>query len=464
MGELFRKGESRPFTRNDLGLYEQARSTQHLHEVPVLQRSDNRHEYLFFGLFDGTGQDADNPKQLLTNVGLLREQLNILRDDPDNRIGYDYVAGIGTQSNPLARYKDALIPHSWAGRIENAYLELATQTKIWREQDPDAQIRVAHVGYSRGAVLSVGLARLVDQYGIANPDDLRFGRDAHGNITVQGPHPPLVEPGQAAQAMGLYDPVATHLPDDFDARRPGSVISAVAMAAAHEQRVAFPHQAILQPGLSSDRRFANLLMPGGHSNVGGGNRDPGAETMAFNSMADYLNGLRDTPLFTHRPLPDDPDQYTVHQARGPTAVPGLDRSGLREVRQDLANCKIVDPCRDGEPVNRALAEQFEYRRLQPTAPLPALAPAQRQGAAQQAEQPQRMTSFADPHVDRAYSALLAGDSDQLDRIAIEFAQSPAGRHMAQQGDQWLARQQATEHRQMQERQATQRQADPVLSR
>lgn len=464
MGELFRKGESRSFTRDDLGLYERAQSTQHLHEVPVLQRSGNPREHLFFALLDGTGQDADNPKQLLTNVGALREQLNILRDDPDNRVGYGYVAGIGTQSNPVMRYKDALMPHSWANRIEEAYRELATQTKMWREQDPDAQVRIAHVGYSRGAVLSVGLARLVDQHGIADPGGLTFGRDAHGNITVQSPHPPLVQPGQAAQAMGLYDPVATHMPENFNARRPGSVISAVAMAAAYEQRVAFPHQTILEPGLSSDRRFANLLMPGGHSNVGGGNRDPGAETMAFNSMTDYLNGLRDKPLFTHRPLPDDPDRYTVYQARGPTAVPGLDRSGLREVRQDLANCKIVDPCRDGEPVNRALAEQFEYRRLQPTAPLPAFAPAQSQDAAEQTQRPQRTTSFTDPHVDRAYAALLAGDSDRLDRIAIEFAQSPAGQRMAQQGDQWLAQQQALEQRQMQEQQAAQRHADPVLSR
>lgn len=456
MGELFRKGESRPFTQADLDLYERARATQALQEVPVLQRSDNPHEYLFFAMFDGTGQDVDNPKQLPTNVGVLNRQLNALKDDPDLRIGGKYVEGIGTQSNWVARYRDAWMPHTWDGRIEEAYQALANQVKEWREQDPDAQVRVAHVGYSRGAVLSAGLARLVDQYGIADPEELSFGRDAHGNITVESPRPPLVQPGQTAQAMGLYDPVATNLPDHYDARLPPSVISAVALAAAHEQRVAFPHQTILEPGLSPDRRFANLLMAGGHSNMGGGNRDPGAEAMAFNSMADYLNGLSDRPLFAYRPLPDDPALYTVYQARGPTAVPGLDRDGLRALRPDLANCRIVDPCREREPLDLALAEQFEYRRMQPAAPMPAFPLPQQQQTAPvvrpvpepappiHPDAPTRHVYSDDAYLGRTHAALLARDGDRLDRIAIEFAQSPEGQRMAQLGDELLARQQAQE--------------------
>jgi hypothetical protein len=370
MGEFFKGGASRPVTQAELGLYEQAQALQARQQVPVLQRTDNPHEHLFVALFDGTGQDVNDPKQLASNVGVLKEQVYQLQMDPALRVSGYYVEGIGTQKNPLTRAWDGAFAYTWDDKIEGAYRELAEQTQKWLKQDPDAQVRIAEVGYSRGAVLAPGFARLVDNYGIANPTDLNFGRDAHGNITVESPHPPLVPPGEVAQAMGLFDPVGTNMPKNYDARLPPSVISAFSMMAANEQRKVFPHETIVAPELSADARFLNVPVPGGHSNVGGGNGENGLEALAFNQMADYLNGLRDAPLFEHRSLPDDPSQYTVYQARGATALPGLDHDGQRDLREELANCKIVDPCRDAEPMNQDLAGKFEYRSLQPSAHVP----------------------------------------------------------------------------------------------
>lgn len=48
--------------------------------------------------------------------------------------------------------------------------------------------------------------------------------------------------------------------------------------------------------------------------------------------------------------------------------------------------------------------------------------------------------FDDLLVTRAYAALLAGDSAELDRVAGEFSRSPEGQRMAQVGDQALAQQ------------------------
>lgn len=372
MGELTRKGQARPVTQEELELYTRAQSLQSEHRVPLLQRTDNPHEYLYFPLFDGTGQDVNNPRQLPTNIGLLSKQAEFLSQDPRNRIGQYYVEGIGTQSFWLTRLIDGYRPFTWDEKIEEGYRALAIQVKEWKANDPDAQIRLAHVGYSRGAVLSVGLARLVDQYGIADPQGLKFGENEHGNITVITQRPLLVAPGQTAQVMGLYDPVATNMPKNYDARLVPSVISAYSQLAFNERRVAFPHQSIVDAELSADGRFFRASHPGGHSNVGGGNQEPGLEVVSFNGMVDYLNGLRDKPLFAYRPLPDDASLYTVYQARGVTAVPGLDGDGVRDLREDLANCSIVDPCRDAEPMNEALASRFEYRPLQPSAPMPAL--------------------------------------------------------------------------------------------
>ncbi|MBB3175806.1 glycoside hydrolase family protein [Variovorax sp. Sphag1AA] len=70
--------------------------------------------------------------------------------------------------------------------------------------------------------------------------------------------------------------------------------------------------------------------------------------------------------------------------------------------------------------------------------------------------------FNAPYLDRTYAALQAGDSNQLDRIAIEFAQSPEGLRMAQLGDQLFTQQQAQEQQQLQEQQMTQARQSPVM--
>ncbi|WP_146095499.1 phospholipase effector Tle1 domain-containing protein, partial [Xanthomonas theicola] len=160
MGELFRDGASRPVTPGELDMYTKAQALQAQQQAPILQRSDNSHDYMFFAMFDGTGQDADDPKQSPTNVGVLKSQLREVAQAPDSRVGYNYAKGIGTQHNPLARTWDGAFPYTWDDRIEETYTSLATQTKQWREQDPEAQIRIAEVGYSRGAVLAPGFARL----------------------------------------------------------------------------------------------------------------------------------------------------------------------------------------------------------------------------------------------------------------------------------------------------------------
>jgi hypothetical protein len=417
MGELTRKGEFRPITADDLAVQQQrAQDMQSMQEVPVLQQSGSPHEYLYFAMFDGTGQDADDPKQELTNVGVLKEQIYQLSKDAELRLGGHYVRGVGTQDNPLVRVADKALAFSWDEKIEQSYLDLANQAKEWKEQDPEAQVRVAGVGYSRGAVLSAGLARLIDQYGIADPEDLNFGRDAQGNITVESNRPRLMEPGSVAQALALYDPVGTSFPESFDSRTPPSVISATTLTARDEDRRDFAHQAILDPGLSDDRRFANLLVPGGHSNAGGGNRDPGIEAMAFNTMADYLNALRDKPIIRYRALPAELSQYTVFQARGVSAIRGMDQDELRDFRVELANCKIVDPCRDGEPIDQALAGQFRYRTLKPTAPLPEL-PGLQPGRANQTAEPRPLLPTDPAHPDHALFRKVDAGVSKLDQQA-----------------------------------------------
>ncbi|NID05143.1 DUF2235 domain-containing protein [Luteibacter jiangsuensis] len=368
MGQLLSGGTTRPASASDLDAYERMREQQAKQTVPVLQHRDRPHEYLFIALFDGTGQSAYNDR-LLTNIGELKKQADELADEHSNRVRVGYAEGIGTQKNPFARAIDGAIPYTWDDKIRKVYRDLSRAAEQWKHEDPEAQIRVVGVGYSRGAVLVPGLARLVDQFGIAHPEGLKFGRDAHGNLTVKSPST-LVPPGEVAQAVGLFDPVGTNLPKNYDARLPKSVLSGFSQIARDEQRELFPHQTILDPDWSDDGRFLSATLPGGHSNVGGGNDDAGLETLAFNGMADYLNALTDRPLFTHREVPPDPAQFTIFQADGVTAAFGLrmDKDGQRNLRDELANCKIVDICRDAEPVDPSLASRFDWQRVTPEPP------------------------------------------------------------------------------------------------
>lgn len=368
MGKVNSSAGSRPATADDFRMQQDVRQQLQQLSVPVLQRNATANEYLFFAFLDGTGQDLNNPRLgPATTVGTLYEQALAKADEPDSRIGAHYSRGIGTQPRTMARAWDGMLAYTWEDGIKDAYRDLAIQASAWVNNDPQAEIRVVGIGYSRGAVQTAGLLRLIDEYGIVPEEGLGFGHDRNGNISVISRLPPLVLPGQTAQATLLLDPVATNMPANFDARLPPSVISRVAIMAAHEQRELFPHQAINDPGMTPDGRAINVAAPGGHSNVGGGNRDAGLEILTGNAAIDYLNTLRDQPLFEKRAVPMDLDTMTLYQARGATSLYGLkiDGDGQRNLREALANCKIVDPCNDSEPIDQALAARFEHRSIQP---------------------------------------------------------------------------------------------------
>lgn len=80
-------------------------------------------------------------------------------------------------------------------------------------------------------------------------------------------------------------------------------------------------------------------------------------------------------------------------------------------------------------------------------------------------------SLGSPHRDHAYAALKAGDSDEVGRIAVEFAQSPRGQELIERGNQLLAQQQAQELQQLleqnrqleQQRESERQRSGPVMT-
>ncbi|GHD73726.1 hypothetical protein GCM10007164_23390 [Luteimonas padinae] len=361
----------------DLETYEAARRDLSQMQMPVLYRSDNPDSYLYFASFDGSGQDVRREGEVPTNVGAIHRQLHRLKEEQGHdRIASGYVPGPGTQRNPLVGLLDNAFAFSYDDRIIDAYKQFARQAQLWLQENPNAEIHIASIGYSRGATLIPGFARLVERHGILDPASLEFHKHASGELVAISQLPPLVPPGRTAHAVALFDPVSTSLPRQYDLRLPSSVISGYALLSRDELRWLFAHTTMIPDGVTPDGRFGRSTVAGAHSDVGGGNRLKGLEIRAGNIVIDYLNSLSDVPLLQARVLPDDPAMDVIHRSEqgllGAYALGAAPR-GERYVKQTL--CVVIDPCRDAMPRDEALAAGFEYRR--PAAPRPEPGPPDR---------------------------------------------------------------------------------------
>src|SRR5690606_22213897 len=349
-------------TADDLEAYDQAQLDLAAMQVPVLYRSDNPNSYLYFLSFDGSGQNVRREDEVPTNVGMIHRQLESLEEHGERRVMGSYVAGPGTQRNPIAAAFDHVLAFSYDERIIDAYVQFAGQAQRWLRENPNAEIHIASIGYSRGATLIPGFARLVEQYGILDPTGLSFHKDANGELVATSPRPPLVPPGQTAHAVALFDPVSTSLPKNYDLRLPSSVISGYSLLAADERRRLFSHTTMIGDGVTPDGRFGRSTVAGSHSDVGGGYRANGLEIRSGNVMVGYLNALMDRPLLSTREVPADPTMSVIHRSEqamfGLFAI-GASEPGERYVRERL--CVVVDPCTAAMSRDEALPARFEYR-------------------------------------------------------------------------------------------------------
>ncbi len=283
-------------------------------QAPVLIHAGNPHERLYAACMDGTGNDESKPQfGQETNVARIHDQIYAAGND---RIQAGYVPGPGTQDHWLARTRDDISGASYNVRLEEAYKQFIDQASKWKAEDPQADIRVVVTGFSRGAEEAAGLARLIDERGIQNPDGAIYTKNRDNQIAhVDYTKPPIVAPGQVAQAELLFDAVGTgYAMAHVDRRPPPSVISGLQIIAADERRSAFKSDHIVDPGLSPDRRFLGVTVAGAHSDIGGSYRLDGLGARSENLAIDYLNALSDKPFLQRAAVPDDPRMSVVHRS------------------------------------------------------------------------------------------------------------------------------------------------------
>ncbi len=336
-------------------------------QTPVLVHAGNPHEYLYVAAFDGTGNDVYKDPQHATNIAKLHKQI---LEGGNRQISAGYVPGPGTQDHYLARTLDGIDGNTYDERVEKMYQLFIEKAKQWRAEDPQAEIRIADIGFSRGSEQAAGFARLVHERGIQDQAGAHYSLDRDGQIThVEYTRPPLVAPGQVAQAVGLFDAVGTGEPvRDHDRRLPPSVISGFQIISADERRGLFKSDRIIDPGMTPDGRFLGVIVAGVHSDVGGSYHRDGLAIRSDNLMTDYLNALSDRPFLKLQAVPDDPRLNVVHRSedgmliyRLGHKIDRLSPDGYNELLVPKREAAQVSDPYNAEPRDETLNRQFERR-------------------------------------------------------------------------------------------------------
>ncbi|MEJ7806602.1 MAG: DUF2235 domain-containing protein, partial [Telluria sp.] len=328
--------------------------------------------------FDGTGNDANKDPAHATNVANVRDQIEALNRRGNHKIGVGYVPGPGTQDAFLAKSLDGMRGHTYDERLEQMYKQFIDQVARWRKDDPNVEIRIAAIGFSRGGEQAAGFTRLVHERGIHDATGAVYTYDNEGQIKgIKYNNPPFVAPGQVAQAVGLFDPVGTGEPiKDHDRRLPPSVISGFQIKAEDERRGLFKSSHIIDQGMTPDRRFLGVTVGGAHSNIGNSYHRDGLGIRNGNLMADFLNALSDKPFIEKRFEPDDPRRNVVHRSeegmviyRVGEKVDRLKPEGYVELLVPESQRKKVRDPFNAEPRDESLNQHFE-RKAVPIGPVP----------------------------------------------------------------------------------------------
>ena len=463
-----------PASPADLQRYTDAATQLGQMQVPVLVSRDRPDERLFVAVLDGTGNDRNNPAMgPQTGVAQIFQQI---RDQETSgqvsNVAAGYLRGPGTQNGWLGSTVDGARGHTFEERTETMYRQFIEQSARWLVENPNADIRVAAIGFSRGAEQAAYFTRLVDERGIQDPTGAVYRTNNDGLVTgVSYTRPPLVEPGQVVQAAVLQDPVATGDPRNYDRRLPPSVVSALQITARDETRDQFIGTPHLPGGMSDNNRSLNITVPGAHSNIGDGYEANGLGIRNTNMTTQYLNGLVDNgqPLLRMRPEPQDQNRNVIHDSEGHLSWiytrRGFDRDGVRDENTQLGPttyltgprgtqypAPVPDEHRVREPMNQGLAAPLEYRAL-PMAPAPELP-----GRRADAGQPQSSSTAA--LFDQLGNSALAKDAPGMCAASQQYVNSGPGQSWLQEGRAFNLEQATLRDREQATPQMTQPQMPP----
>jgi uncharacterized protein (DUF2235 family) len=173
-------------SEKDWELYEKSKKSFNSFKIPKIFDEKNKHDYLFIALADGTENDLKNP-DTYTNVAKLEKELESINNKNQN-IASSYIDGVGTyagEGNLVDKTKaklDAAFSFTHKQRAEKLYNQFSEQVNIWKSKDPQANISIIEVGFSRGAGVISLLNQMIHERGIKDTIN-RVWKDGKKELT-----------------------------------------------------------------------------------------------------------------------------------------------------------------------------------------------------------------------------------------------------------------------------------------
>ena len=437
-----------PADKHDLASYQQAGVNLDGMRIPIFLHSNNSHERLYIAALDGTGNSMDGGQENWSAVARIHDQIE---ENKPNHVASGYVKGTFTQKGILhepERLADGPFGHSFDKRIETAYYQLCKQAQAWLKEDPQAQIRVAGVGFSRGSEEVASLQRMVEERGIRNPDGAKVVPDyEHLVASIKYADAPLlVAPGKTMQAALLFDPVSQGV-EEHDRRLPSSTLSTFQITAEDERRNLFKSNDHILVGFSEDNCNLNVVVGGAHSDVGNTYAMNGLGVLSQNLGIEFLNRLSDRDYLQKMDPPADPSLYVVHRSEqgmfGLYGTSSYTKDGLRDHVDQLAPvalCRNAEPldCRRKEPISAELEAHVERRTGPNRQRAPVLHDKYQDSVIPKPPSPAAESpapSTWHPLFQQMTDAALSGDARGIEMAGRSYAQSIEGQAWLGQGQQ-----------------------------
>lgn len=241
------------------------------------QGAGAEHKYVFVASFDGTWNDRENlrPGEAMTNPALLEKELSKLYSE---RLDGHYYNGVGTRENTLLKVLNGMTGQGSEERAEHAFKDFQNKSLEWLKADPEAQIHVVAIGFSRGAASARHFLNLVEERGVPADgghkyvEDNPYSESQLDNKTFQVYDKFKRPPGTVTSSALLYDTVATGQEDVLKMGIPASTSFVVHLTSHDEDRHSFPLTSIdgKSPDPANASRLLTIELPGVHSDIGGG--------------------------------------------------------------------------------------------------------------------------------------------------------------------------------------------------
>lgn len=281
--------------------------------LPQLHNAQNPHSRLFMMALDGTQNDAVNDPMHSTNVGLIAKSIKSTESTRKD-IQLEYEAGVGNQKF-VAGLVDSVAGLTVSEQATRAYIRFIETANQWHREDPDVNISLAGIGFSRGASALMIASNMVHEKGI--PDlNSRITKvipnAVTGKIETEISYARyIVPPGQVPQALILNDQVATGMAENMDRRIAPSVVSVVQLQAENEHRAPFPFYSAEDPA-KPDPRLHTIRIVGAHSDIGGSYLLNGISSVTRQINEIVLNkfgaNIQESKAET------DPNKYVIHDS------------------------------------------------------------------------------------------------------------------------------------------------------